>query len=177
MTSIDTWEYPPVVAGHGSIGLEVIEDAPGVEQILVPVSSGGIAAGIATAVKLSSPRVRIIGVQPEGANAYFLSRKAGEPVTLSHWDTIADGLSARFPGAYPFHHLQEYLDDVVLVSEKDIAASFRSLLYRAKLLVEPAGAVAPAAFLSGKVDQDRTTVAAVTGGNVTAEIVQTLLSL
>ena len=148
----------------------------GVQTCALPIC-GGVAAGIATAVKLSSPRVRIIGVQPEGANAYFLSRKAGEPVTLSHWDTIADGLSARFPGAYPFHHLQEYLDDVVLVSEKDIAASFRSLLYRGKLLVEPAGAVAPAAFLSGKVDQDRTTVAAVTGGNVTAEIVQTLLSL
>ena len=177
ITSIDTWEYPPVIAGHGSIGLEIIEDAPEVEQILVPVSSGGVAAGIATAVKLSSPRIRIIGVQPEGANAYFLSRKAGKPVTLNHWDTIADGLSARFPGAYPFHHLQEYLDDVVLVSEKDIAASFRSLLYRGKLLVEPAGAVAAAAFFSGKVDQDRTTVAAVTGGNVTAETVQTLLSL
>jgi len=177
ITSIDTWEYPPVIAGHGSIGLEIIEDAPEVEQILVPVSSGGVAAGIATAVKLSSPRIRVIGVQPEGANAYFLSRKAGKPVTLNHWDTIADGLSARFPGAYPFHHLQEYLDDVVLVSEKDIAASFRSLLYRGKLLVEPAGAVAAAAFFSGKVDQDRTTVAAVTGGNVTAETVQTLLSL
>ena len=177
ITSIDTWEYPPVIAGHGSIGLEIIEDAPEVEQILVPVSSGGVAAGIATAVKLSSPRIRIIGVQPEGANAYFLSRKAGKPVTLNRWDTIADGLSARFPCAYPFHHLQEYLDDVVLVSEKDIAASFRSLLYRGKLLVEPAGAVAAAAFFSGKVDQDRTTVAAVTGGNVTAETVQTLLSL
>ncbi len=177
ITAIDTWEHPPVIAGHGSIGLEVIEDAPEVEQILVPVSSGGVAAGIATAVKLSAPHIRIIGVQPEGANAYFLSRKAGKPVTLSRWDTIADGLSARFPGVYPFHHLQEYLDDVVLVSEKDIAASFRSLLFRGKLLVEPAGAVAAAAFFSGKVDRDRATVAAVTGGNVTAETVQTLLSL
>ena len=177
ITAIDTWEHPPVIAGHGSIGLEVIEDAPEVEQILVPVSSGGVAAGIATAVKLSAPHIRIIGVQPEGANAYFLSRKAGKPVALSRWDTIADGLSARFPGVYPFHHLQEYLDDVVLVSEKDIAASFRSLLFRGKLLVEPAGAVAAAAFFSGKVDRDRTTVAAVTGGNVTAETVQTLLSL
>jgi len=177
ITAIDTWEHPSVIAGHGSIGLEVIEDAPEVEQILVPVSSGGVAAGIATAVKLSAPHIRIIGVQPEGANAYFLSRKAGKPVTLSRWDTIADGLSARFPGVYPFHHLQEYLDDVVLVSEKDIAASFRSLLFRGKLLVEPAGAVAAAAFFSGKVDQDRTTVAAVTGGNVTAETMQTLLSL
>ncbi|MDP6768182.1 MAG: pyridoxal-phosphate dependent enzyme [Arenicellales bacterium] len=177
ITAIDTWEHPSVIAGHGSIGLEVIEDAPEVEQILVPVSSGGVAAGIATAVKLSAPHIRIIGVQPEGANAYFLSRKAGKPVTLSRWDTIADGLSARFPGVYPFHHLQEYLDDVVLVSEKDIAASFRSLLFRGKLLVEPAGAVAAAAFFSGKVDRDRATVAAVTGGNVTAETVQTLLSL
>ena len=177
ITAIDTWEHPSVIAGHGSIGLEVIEDAPEVEQILVPVSSGGVAAGIATAVKLSAPHIRIIGVQPEGANAYFLSRKAGKPVALSRWDTIADGLSARFPGVYPFHHLQEYLDDVVLVSEKDIAASFRSILFRGKLLVEPAGAVAAGGFFSGKVDRDRTTVAAVTGGNVTAETVQTLLSL
>ena len=177
MTAIDTWEYPPVVVGHGSIGLEVIEDVPEVRQILVPVSSGGVAAGIATAVKLSSPGVKVIGVQPEGANAYFLSREVGRPVTLNRWDSIADGLSARFPGTYPFHHLQEYLDDVVLVSEKDIGEAFRSLLYRGKLLVEPAGAVAAAAFLTGKVDQNCMTVAAVTGGNVTADTVQTLLSL
>ena len=177
ITAIDTWEYPPIIAGHGSIGLEVIDDIPDVEQILVPVSSGGVAAGVATAVKLSAPHVKVVGVQPEGANAYFLSRKAGKPVTLNCWDTIADGLSARFPGTFPFYHLQEYLDDVVLVSEQDIAKSFRSLLYRAKLLVEPAGAVAPAAFLSGKVDQDLITVATVTGGNVSAETVQTLLSL
>ena len=136
-----------------------------------------MAAGIATAVKLSTPRVRVIGVQPEGANAYFLSRKAGKPVTLGRWDTIADGLSARFPGTYPFDHLQEFLDDVVLVSEQEIAASFRSLLYRGKLLVEPAGAVAPAAFLSGKVDQNCITVAAVTVGNVDVETVQPQLSL
>ena len=159
-------------------GPELWGDTNGkITHFVSAMGTTGTIMGTSRFLKEKNPNIQIIGVQPEGANAYFLSRKAGKPITLSHWDTIADGLSARFPGAYPFHHLQEYLDDVVLVSEKEIAASFRSLLYRGKLLVEPAGAVAPAAFLSGKVDQDRITVAAVTGGNVTEETVQTLLSL
>ena len=177
MIPIDTWEDPNIIPGHASIGLEILEDFPNVEQILVPISSGGVASGIATAVKLISPRVRVIGVQPERANAYYVSRDQNKPVTIDYWDSIADGLSARNPGRFPFSHLQKYLDDVVLVKESDIAETFRCLLFRAKLLVEPAGCVAPASFLYDVVDTTKVTVAVATGGNVTADVAEKLLQL
>ncbi len=177
MTAIDTWEEPPLIAGHGSIGLEIVEQVPGVKQVLVPVSSGGVAAGIATAVKEKRPDVRVVGVQPERANAAYLSLQQGEPTTIDDWDSIADGLSAVRPGAFPFQHLQKFLDEIVLITERDIATAFRTLLFRAKVLGEPAGVVAAAGFLSGKVDTSLTTVAAVTGGNLTAETMQELLAM
>jgi threonine dehydratase len=174
MTAIDTWEEPPITAGHGTIGLEIVEDFPGVEQVLVPVSSGGVAAGIATAVKERRPDVKVIGVQPERANAAYVSLAAGAPTAIDYWDSIADGLSAVRPGAFPFRHLQRYLDDIVLIREVDIANAFRVLRDRAKIVGEPAGVVATAAFLAGKVDASLATVAAVTGGNLTAETMRRL---
>ena len=177
MTAIDNWEYPPIVAGHASIGLEIVEDAPDVETVLVPVSSGGVAAGIASAVKLSNPKVKVIGVQPERANAAYVSMQTGEATAIDYWDSMADGLSARRPGEYPFRHLQEYLDDIVLISEQDIADAFRTILFRTKLMGEPAGVVAPAAFLSGKVEGTGKTVAALTGGNVTEDMVQKMMDM
>lgn len=177
MAHVDSWEHPAIAAGHGSIGLEIVEDAPEVEQVLVPVSSGGMAAGIATAIKEMRPDVKVIGVQPEGANAAFLSMKAGQPTTINHWHSMADGLSAVRPGSHPFRHLQRYMDEIVLISEQDIADTFRVLLNRAKILTEPAGAVAAAGFLAGKVDQTKRTVAMVSGGNVTDEMMATLLAM
>lgn len=177
MTAINTWEDTPIVAGHGSIGLEILEQCPEVEQVLVPVSSGGVAAGVATAVKLTRPDVKVIGVQPERANAAYVSLAAGEPTAIDYWDSIADGLSARRPGEFPFAHLQAYMDEIVLVSEADIGRAFETLLSRAKMLSEPAGAVASAAFLSGKVDESRRTVATVTGGNLTPQTMAALSTL
>jgi threonine dehydratase len=176
MNAIDTWENPMVATGHGSLGLEIIEDLPEVETILVPVSSGGVAAGVATACKLSRLETKVIGVQPERANAAYVSLKKGEPTTIDYWDSMADGLSAVYPGRFPFRHLQKYLDQIVLVSEREIAEAFRTLLFRGKILAEPAGAVAAAAFLGGKVDTSRKTVACVTGGNLTEETAMKLLS-
>lgn len=177
MTSVDNWEYPPIVPGHASIGMEIVEDCPDVETVLVPVSSGGMAAGVATAVKLSNPKVRVVGVQPERANAAYVSMQKGEPTAIDYWDSMADGLSARRPGEHPFRHLQEYMDEIVLISEQDIADAFRTILFRTKLLGEPAGVVAPAGFLSGKVDQGRKTVAVLSGGNVTSEMVDKMLGM
>ena len=177
MLAIDNWEYPPIVAGHASIGLEIVEDCPDVETVLVPVSSGGMAAGIATAVKLSNPKIRVIGVQPEHANAAYVSMQKGEPTAIDYWDSMADGLSARRPGEHPFRHLQAYMDEIVLISEQDIAEAFRTILFRTKMLGEPAGVVAAAAFLSGKVDTTRKTVAMLSGGNVTEEMVQKMLTM
>ena len=177
MTAIDTWEEPPIIAGHGTIGLEIVEDCPEVEQVLVPVSSGGVAAGVATAVKESRPQVKVIGVQPERANAAYVSLQEGTPTTIDYWDSIADGLSAVRPGEFPFKHLQRYLDKIVLITEEDIAHAFRALLFRAKLFTEPAGAVASAAFLAGKVNQHLRTVACVTGGNLTEGTMQKMLTM
>lgn len=175
--AIDTWEEVPIIPGHATIGLEILEQMPDVEQVLVPVSSGGVAAGVATAIKLSRPKVKVIGVQPERANAAYVSMQAGSPTAIDYWDSIADGLSARRPGEFPFAHLQAYLDDIVLITEADIGRAFRTLLYRAKLLSEPAGTVAAAAFLAEKVDTNLTTVAALTGGNLTDETASKLLAL
>lgn len=177
MTAIDSWEHPFVTRGHGCLGLEIVEQLPEVETILVPVSSGGGAAGVATAVKLARPDVKVIGVQPRRANAAYVSLQEGRPVTIDYWDSIADGLSARCPGTFPFRHLREYLDEIVLIDEGDIADAFRTLLFRGKVLAEPAGVVASAGFLSGKVDSGRKTVACVTGGNVTETVVRNLLDL
>ena len=177
MTAIDTWEEVPIIAGHGTIGLEMLEQCPSMQRVLVPVSSGGVAAGIAAAIKLKRPEIEVIGVQPERANAAWVSRRAGRPTAIDYWDSIADGLSAVRPGERPFAHLQAFLDDIVLVSEVHIAQAFETLLLRAKILSEPAGAVASAAFLAGVVGSDRTTVAAVTGGNVTPEMITTMQTM
>ena len=177
MKSIDTWEYPPLMAGHASLGMEILQQCPDVEQVLVPVSSGGVAGGVATAIKLQRPDVRVVGIQPEQANAAFLSLKEGKPVEIDNWDTIADGLSARRPGEFPFRHLQAYLDDIVLVSEREIANAFRTILFRAKQVGEPAGVVAAAGFLSGRVNTKVETVAVLTGGNVGKDVVQVMLKM
>lgn len=177
MTPIDTWEDQRGTRGHASIGLEILEQMPGVETVLVPVSSGGVAAGVATAVKETNPSVKVIGVQPERANAAYVSLQKGAPAAIDYWDTIADGLSAVRPGFSPFRHLQKYLDEIVLITETDIARAFRSLLLRAKIMAEPAGAVAASAFLSGKVDTSRKTAACVTGGNVTVEMARKMMEM
>ena len=129
------------------------------------------------AIKLNNPKIKLIGVQPEHANAAYVSLEKGEPVAIDYWDSMADGLSARRPGEYPFRHLQEYLDEIVLIGEQDIADAFRTVLFRTKLMGEPSGVVAAAAFLSGKVDANRKTVAALTGGNVTEDMVQKMLAM
>ena len=175
MTAINTWEERPITLGHASIGLEIVEDCSDVEQVLVPVSSGGVAGGIAAAVKLSQPNAKVVGVQPERANAAYISLQKGEPTEIDYWETMADGLSAVRPGELPFKHLQTYLDEIILISEQEIANTFRILLTRAKILGEPAGVVASAGFLSGKVDTSLKTVAIVTGGNVTDEVIQKML--
>src|SRR5262249_43946595 len=152
LTTIDTWEHPHVITGHGTLGLEMMDDYPAVQTVLVPVSSGGLAAGVATAVKEVRPNIKVIGVQPERANAAYISLRNGRPTTIDHWNSIADGLSASKPGELPFHHLQKYLDGIILVTEEEIALAIQTLLLRAKILAEPAGAVAAAAFLAGKAD-------------------------
>ncbi len=176
MFALHTFEEPEVPIGHSSIGLEILEQVPEVETVLTPVSSGGLAAGIAVAIKKTRPDVTVLGVQPRTGNAAYVSWQVGQVVTIDHWDSMADALSARRPGELPFRFLQRYLDGILLVSEEDIAEAVRTILFRTKTLTEPGGATAAAAYLGGLVDPGRLTVAVASGGNIQPAVLRGILS-
>ena len=164
---IHPFDDAAVVAGAGTVGLEILEEAPDVEAIIVPVGGGGLLAGIAVAVKGRNPSVRVYGVEPEGAAALRMSLDAGHMVRVVP-NTIADGLAPAMTGEIPFAIARKYVDDVVLVSDAEIADAMRVLLTSAKLLAEPAGAAATAALLGGKVGLPGGTrvVSVLSGANV-----------
>jgi threonine dehydratase len=161
------FEDPDVLIGHGTIGHELMEDLPEVTTVLVPVSSGGLIAGVATAVKERMPTARVIGVQAEGSNAAYLSWQRGEVVRIPTVNTICDALIAQYPGTLPLAHMRRYVDDMVLVSDEEVKEAIRFLADQAKLVVEPGGAVAVAALLSGaERPATESAVALLTGGNI-----------
>lgn len=178
LTFISPFDDPHIVAGQGVIGLEILEDVPDVETIVVPIGGGGLIAGIAMAVKSLRPEVRIVGVEPEGANIVKRSLEAGEPLRAGKIETIADGLAAPYAGNLTQALIEHYVDDVVLVSEDEIVHSLRLILGRSKLLVEPSGAAATAALLSGKTGTriGGRTVSILSGGNVDFEKLRTILA-
>jgi threonine dehydratase len=159
-------------AGHGTLGLEIVEDVPDVATIVVPVGGGGLIAGVASAVDC-----RIVGVEPELAPSLSKALEAGEPVQIQP-SSVADGLNAPFTGAGTLAVCRERVDEVVLVSEEEIEEGFRFLYGRAKLACEPAGAAAVAAILSGKVSLDagRPVVAVVSGGNADPQVTAAILA-
>lgn len=165
-TLVPPYDDATIVAGQGTTGMEIVEDAPDVETVLVPVGGGGLSAGVATAVKLAAPRARIIGVEPAGAPKLTRARAAGRPVRLDRTESIADGLLAIEVGRIPFAHHQAYLDEVVLVDDDALAGAMRLLLDRAKLVAEPSGAITVAALLSGAARARGRTVVVLSGGNV-----------
>jgi len=177
-TFVPPFDDPAIVAGQGTVGLEILEDLPDIGTVLVPIGGGGLIAGIALAVKSRRPDARVVGVEPEGAAAMWRSRQQGRPVRLDKVATIADGLSAPFAGELTFALVQQYVDDLVLVSDADIRAAMALILERCKLLAEPAGAAAIAALLGGAVQiHPGAPVAAVlSGGNVDAGRLAELLS-
>jgi len=175
LLAINTAEDRRVSVGHSSIGMEILDDIPDVETVIVPCSSGGLISGVASAIKLRNPSVRVVGVNPKDGAAIYHSLQANEPVSLDRWESMADGLSATRPGDFPFAHIQEHVDDVVLVSEEEIAEAFQLLMKRGKILAEPAGAVSVAAWLNGLTGDGRA-VALISGGNVTDKMVSTLLA-
>ncbi|HID06767.1 MAG TPA: pyridoxal-phosphate dependent enzyme, partial [Armatimonadetes bacterium] len=120
MVAINHFEDANVIIGHGTLGLEMLDDLPDMDAVLVPVSSGGLIAGVATAIKESQPHVRVIGVQPEGSNAAYLSFRVGHVQRIASVRTICDALVAQYPGQLPFQHIQRYVDDMVLVSDEDV---------------------------------------------------------
>lgn len=176
MVPINTAEDRRVPIGHAGVGMEILDDMPDAETVIVPCSTGGLISGVASAIKLRNPGVRVVGANPEGGAAVYHSLKAGEPTLLDRWESMADGLSATRPGDFPFAHIQERVDEVVLVSEEEIAEAFRLLFSRGKILAEPSGAVSVAAWMTGKAGDAEKTVAVISGGNVTAEVVSILLA-
>jgi threonine dehydratase len=159
---------PDIIAGQGTVGLEVLEDSPDVDNIVVCVGGGGLLAGIAIAAKSLKSSIRVVGVEPEGAPAVTRSLAAGYPVTIEKITTVADGLSAPFAAPTSQRLIERYVDDVILVTDDEILEAMRLVLERTKLLVEPAGAAAVAALIAGRagVAVGSRTVATLSGGNV-----------
>jgi len=156
-----------VIAGQGTIGVEIYEDLDNVEVVLVPIGGGGLISGIAVALKKLRPEIEIIGVQPEGAPALYHSFKKGRLVYVDNIYTIADGVAVKRPGERTFRIINELVSDIVLVDDYEIARAMFLLLERGKLVAEPAGVLPIAALLSGKVDiRGRKVVAVISGGNV-----------
>jgi threonine dehydratase len=177
---IPPFDHPDVIAGQGTVGLEILEQAPDVETVVVPIGGGGLMAGVASAIKqkaaLEGRTVRIIGVQAENAAAYPPSLTAGHPVEVEVHPTICDGIAVQKPGSLNFEIIERLVDEVVTVSDDDTARAILVLLERAKLVVEPAGAVAVAAILAGKVQAHGTTVVVLSGGNIDPMIMERIIS-
>ncbi|HEX7089487.1 MAG TPA: threonine/serine dehydratase [Longimicrobiales bacterium] len=168
LTLVHPFNDPDIIAGQGTIGLEILEDAPDTHTVVVPIGGGGLISGIAAAIKALRPATRVIGVEPEGAATMTLALRAGEPARLEHIDTIADGLAAPAAGPNTLEHVRALVDDIVLLTDAEIRNALAFLLERAKLVVEPAGAAAAAALLAGKVraPADAHVVIVASGGNV-----------
>ncbi len=165
-TLVHPYDDPLIIAGQGTVGLEIAEDMPDVRTVLVPVGGGGLSAGVATAIKLLMPDVWVIGVEPISAPKLFMARKKGEPVRLTSTGGLADGLQATQIGSMTFQHHQAYIDDVVLVDDAPLAGAMRHLLDRIKIVVEPSGAITAAALITGVVKPTGPTVAVLSGGNI-----------
>ena len=171
-TFVHPFDDPLVLAGQGTVGLEILEDVPGVETIVVPVGGGGLIGGIASACVPGG--VRVVGVEPEGSRALHAALEAGESVPVET-DSFAQALNAPFAGELSVSACRALGVEVVLVSDEEIARAFRLLYSRAKLACEPGGAAALAAVLSGKVDGGKT-VCVVSGGNVAGPIAAGILA-
>jgi threo-3-hydroxy-L-aspartate ammonia-lyase len=174
---VPPFDHPDIIAGQGTIGLEIAEDLPAVENVLIPVSGGGLASGIGTAIKALCPHAQVFGVEPELAADTAEALRLGHRVDWSIQDrnrTIADGLRSQ-PSDLTFAHLQKVLDGVITVSENEIRAAVRELAHKAHLVSEPSGAVALAAYRQGSTPPGRT-VMILSGGNIEPEMLQDILA-
>jgi len=176
-TYVHAFDDPYVMAGQGTIGLEIVEDLPEVETVLVPIGGGGLISGVATAIKGRNPDVRIVGVQAEGASSVAQSLQKGEIYERDSVDTIADGIATRRVGDRPFEVIRERVDEVVTVSDPEIAMALTYVLERGKTLVEGAGAAPLAALLFEKFEfeEDEVIVPAMCGGNIDLNTLTTVI--
>lgn len=163
---IHPFNHQDIVAGQGTLGLEILEKIPDVQTVVVCTGGGGLLAGVALAIKSIRPDVTVVGVQAEGAAAYPPSLEAGEPIALTSMTTMADGIAVGRPGDIPFAIIQEHVDEIMTVSEEQLSYAALSVLERAKLIVEPAGAAATAAVMSHPEQFTPPVAVVLSGGNV-----------
>ncbi|MGV3707292.1 MAG: threonine ammonia-lyase [Gemmatimonas sp.] len=171
LTLVHPFDDPRVIAGQGTVGLEILEDVPNVDVVIIACGGGGLISGVAAAIKQRKPDTRIIGVEPEGANAMKRSLEAGSPQRLAKMSTVADGLAAPFAGAHTYEHVKAFVDELLVIPDSEIIAGMRVLMERCKLFVEPSAGAAIAPLLNGsiKLSANQTVVPIVCGGNVDLE--------
>jgi threonine dehydratase len=177
---IPPYDDEAIIAGQGTVGLEIVADLPAVELVLVPIGGGGLSSGVAAAIKLSGSRARVIGVEPALANDAQLSLREGHVVRIAAAQaasTVADGLRTQSIGHANFEHLTKYLDGVVTVAEDEILGAMRQIMRGARLMAEPSGAVTMAAWMYHRAElpTSRRTVAIISGGNADARQVAQVL--
>ncbi len=163
---VPPFDDPRIIAGQGTLGLEIVEDLPDVGTVLVPVGGGGLSSGVAAAIKLRQPNARVIGIEPAGAPKLSAARAAGAPVTLPSSHGLPDGLLGVRIGTRNFAHLERYCDEIIQVDDDAIRRAMRFLLDRMKLVAEPSGAITLAALVEGLVTPVGKTVAVLSGGNI-----------
>ena len=177
MAFVHPFDNPLVIAGQGTIGLEILDELPEVDQVVVPIGGGGLASGVAYAIKQLSPGVKVFGVQAEGAPSMFNSVRDGELETLPKVHTIADGIAVKEPGELTYQLCSTMLDGIVTVSEDEICTAILHLMESRKIIAEGAGAVAVAAVLFGKIDcGGKKTVCIVSGGNIDVNFLNRIVS-
>jgi threonine dehydratase len=174
LTMVPPFDHEWIIEGQGTCGLEILEQVPDAAVVLVPVGGGGLVSGVAAAIKLARPDVRVVGVEPAGAAKMSESLKAGHPITLPRTDTIADGLMPVRPGDLTFEHVKAFVDGVVTVDDAAIARAALWLFHEAKQVIEPSGAATVAAALwpdgaGPHADRSKKVVAILSGGNVAPE--------
>ncbi|MCH9830417.1 MAG: threonine ammonia-lyase [Actinomycetia bacterium] len=163
---IHPFDHQDIVAGQGTLGLEILEKIPDVKTVVVCTGGGGLLAGVALAIKSLNPEVTVIGVQAEGAAAYPASLAVGSPQKLDNMSTMADGIAVGLPGAIPFEIVKEHVDEIMTVSEDQLSSAALLLLERAKMVVEPAGAAATAAVMAWPKKFEAPVAVVLSGGNV-----------
>ena len=176
-TFIHPFDDPEVIAGQGTIGLEILDELEDPDAVVVPIGGGGLISGVAYAIKHLNPKVKVYGVQAAGAASMVESQKAGEPIMLDRADTFADGIAVKHPGDLTYELVKEYVDEIVTVTEDEISTAILALLEKQKVIAEGAGAVGVAAVLFHKLPvQGKKVVCIVSGGNIDVNILSRVIT-
>ena len=175
-TFVNAFDDYAIIAGQGTVGLEILEQCPEVEAVIVPIGGGGLISGVAGYLKERRPGIKIIGVQTENVPSMYLSRQSGKIISLEKGKSIADGINVRKPGTLTFPLVEKYVDDIVTVDDEAIVRAMLMLLERSKTVVEGSGAVSLAALLAGKVSlQSKKTVLVLSGGNIDFNVISQII--